>query len=50
VEFGLQCDYLLGQHRGGVEQLGNDTRLIEKASLGFKDLEHVGIEKAEQVF
>jgi hypothetical protein len=26
VEFGLQRDYLLGQHCGGVEQPNNDTR------------------------
>jgi hypothetical protein len=26
VEFGLQCDYLLGQHCGGVEQLKNDAQ------------------------
>ena len=26
MEFGLQCDYLLGQHCGGVGQLGNDPR------------------------
>ena len=26
MEFGLQCDYLLGQHCGGVEQLKNDAQ------------------------